>query len=93
MSIKDDETDATQESPYDRVNNYLMEDIGKLLGGQGAAESHLGRSNFASSSPHFDASPFFTDQRDVCVRLEQINSGDSASASDQPLLRGQRAKF
>lgn len=94
MSVKNGDTVATQEAPYDRVNNFLMEDIGKLLSGQVESTSRVGRSNFASSSPHFTASPFFTDQRDVCIKLEQINTGDSVNLlSEQPILRGQVALF
>lgn len=59
-----------------RVNPWLMQDIGTVLRGQCMRErlkpDNVARSNFASSSPHFASSPFYTDQRDAPVTLATI---------------------
>jgi hypothetical protein len=59
-----------------RVNPWLMEDIGTVLRGQCKHErlkpDNVARSNFASSSPHFASSPFYTDQRDAPAVLATI---------------------
>ena len=56
---------------YTRINPWLAEDINTLYKGS-SITANIGRSNFASTSVYYKASPFYTDQRDAPIVLTDI---------------------